>query len=39
MTEYIKYDCIDNVDLALHKPNYETNFANYEKEEKGGDEK
>ena len=33
------YDCIDNVDLALHKPNYETNFANYEKEEKGGDEK
>lgn len=33
------YDCINNVDLALHKPNYETNFANYEKEEKGGDEK
>ena len=25
------YDCIDTMDLALHKPNYETEFANYEK--------
>lgn len=24
------YSCIDNVDLALHKPNCETEFANYE---------
>lgn len=24
--------CIDTVDLALHKPNAETEFANYEKE-------
>lgn len=24
------YSCIDNVDLALHKPNFETEFANYE---------
>lgn len=27
------YSCIDNVDLALHKPNCETEFANYEKED------
>lgn len=27
------YGCIDTVDLALHKPNYETEFANYEPEE------
>lgn len=26
------YDCIDMVDLALHKPNAETEFANYEQE-------
>ena len=26
------YNCIDNVDLALHKPNHETEFANYESE-------
>lgn len=24
------YNCIDEVDLALHKPNHQTNFANYE---------
>ena len=24
------YSCIDNVDLALHKPNCETEFANFE---------
>lgn len=24
------YFCIDNVDLALHKPNHETEFTNYE---------
>ena len=30
------YSCIDNVDLALHKPNAETEFANYEKAQ-GGD--
>lgn len=24
------YGCIDTVDLALHKPNYETEFSNYE---------
>lgn len=24
------YNCIDIVDLALHKPNAETEFANYE---------
>lgn len=29
------YSCIDNVDLALHKPNYETEFANFEPEEEG----
>ena len=23
------YSCIDNVDLALHKPNCETEFAKY----------
>lgn len=23
------YSCIDNIDLALHKPNAETEFANY----------
>ena len=27
------YSCIDNVDLALHKPNCEIEFANYEKED------
>ena len=27
------YSCIDNVDLALHKPNCETEFANYERED------
>ena len=26
------YNCIDNVDLALHKPNNETEFFNYEQE-------
>lgn len=26
------YNCVDTVDLALHKPNAETEFANYEKE-------
>lgn len=26
------YNCIDTVDLALHKPNSETEFANYESE-------
>lgn len=26
------YSCIDNVDLALHKPNSETEFVNYEEE-------
>lgn len=25
------YGCIDTMDLALHKPNHETEFANYEK--------
>lgn len=29
------YSCIDLVDLALHKPNSETEFANYESEVKG----
>ncbi|MBR3019595.1 MAG: hypothetical protein IKH57_21370 [Clostridia bacterium] len=29
------YDCISIVDLAIHKPNYETEFAAYEKEEEG----
>lgn len=24
------YSCIDNIDLALHKPNHETEFAHYE---------
>lgn len=24
------YNCIDTVDLALHKPNSETEFANFE---------
>lgn len=27
------YSCIDEVDLALHKPNSETEFANFEQEE------
>ena len=27
------YSCIDNIDLALHKPNAETEFINYEAEE------
>ena len=27
------YNCIGTLDLALHKPNYETEFANYEPEE------
>lgn len=26
------YNCISNVDIALHKPNYETEFVNYEAE-------
>ena len=26
------YSCIDLIDLALHKPNSETEFANYEAE-------
>lgn len=26
------YNCIDIVDLALHKPNAETEFASYERE-------
>ena len=33
------YSCIDNVDLALHKPNHETEFVHYEADhptEKGG---
>lgn len=29
------YSCIDNVDLALHKPNHETEFANYEQNKEG----
>lgn len=24
------YSCIDNIDLALHKPNHETEFTHYE---------
>ena len=34
------YSCIDNVDLALHKPNHETEFVHYEADhptEKGGE--
>ena len=27
------FSCISFVDLALHKPNYETEFANFEREE------
>ena len=27
------YNCISVVDLALHKPNYDTEFAAYEKAE------
>lgn len=27
------YNCIDAVDLALHRPNDKTEFANYESEE------
>ena len=33
------YSCIDNIDLALHKPNHEIEFVHYESEhltEKGG---
>ena len=30
------YGCISNLDLALHKPNNETDFLSYEKEEKNG---
>lgn len=26
------YDCVDNIDLALHKPNAEIEFYNYEQE-------
>lgn len=26
------YSCIDNVDLALHKPNCETEFTNFEED-------
>ena len=29
------YGCIDTVDLALHKPNYETEFTNYKPLEEG----
>ena len=29
------YNCIDTVDLALNKPNAETEFANYEKDGEG----
>lgn len=35
------YSCIDNVDLALHKPNRETEFVHYEADhptEKGGEQ-
>lgn len=28
--EYPCYNCIDSVDLALHKPNHATDFLNYE---------
>ena len=28
--EYPCYSCIDNIDLAMHKPNSETEFVNYE---------
>lgn len=34
------YSCIDNVDLALHKPNHETEFVHYKADhqtEKGGE--
>lgn len=32
--EYPCYSCIGTMDLALHKPNAETEFANYEADEK-----
>ena len=32
------YSCIDNVDLALHKSNAETEFGNYEAEERSKNE-
>lgn len=28
-------NCIDIIDLALHKPNYETEFISFEPEEEG----
>lgn len=31
--EHPCYSCIDTMDLALHKPNAETEFANYEADE------
>ncbi len=31
--EYPCYSCIDIMDLALHKPNAKTEFANYEADE------
>lgn len=31
-------NCIDIIDLALHKPNYETEFTSFEPEEEGGAE-
>ena len=30
------YNCISHVDLALHKPNYETEFANFTPEDPEG---
>lgn len=35
------YNCISHIDLALHKPNYETEFANFVEgfpEEGGGED-
>ena len=31
--EYPCYNCIDLCDLMMHKPNYETEFVYYEKDE------
>lgn len=31
------YNCISNMDLALHKPNYETEFASFEPADKEGE--
>lgn len=31
--EHPCYSCIDTMDLALHKPNAETEFSNYEADE------